>query len=144
MIRFSQRLKTVLAAVRKNQKEFAEEAGVSATNISRWLRGTALPDKKSLGKMLPLLPLEHASKLVAAWLYDSLPPSADRMVNILPNNQSAKFEEVPDEWPPGVDRTIRKKFTDFCRLATDHPDVMEIVNILHTAAMRAASQDANR
>lgn len=138
MIRFSQRLQNVLASTGWTQKEFASRAGVSATNVSRWLSRKSLPDRQALGKVIEVLPEELAPALIVAWVYDALPPNADRLVDIVPKNPSSKVAEPsPDEWPPGLDSTTRKKFIDFSRLATEHPDVMDIVDVLHTAAMRA-------
>ena len=42
---------------------------------------------------------------------------------------------LPDEWPSELNQASRRKFIDFSRLASMHPDVMEIVNVLHTAAV---------
>lgn len=137
MIRFSQGLQDVLAAVKWNQKQLAETAGVSATNVSRWLGGRALPDRQTLGKMIDVLPEDVAPQLVAAWLYDSLPANADQLVKIVPRDASSMISApTAEEWPGGLSRATRKKFIDFSRLATENPDVMEIVNLLHTAAMR--------
>ncbi|MEO8613694.1 MAG: hypothetical protein ABI600_01020 [Luteolibacter sp.] len=61
--------------------------------------------------------------------------------SITPRNRSSKVEETPqDDWPAELNRATRRKFVDFSRLATQHPDVMKIVDVLHSAAMRAASQ----
>lgn len=139
MIRFSQRLHDVLASTGWTQKEFADRAGVSATNVSRWLGRKALPDRIVLGKIVDVLPVELAPDLVAAWVYDALPANAGRLVDIAPINPKLKVRESPDEWPPGLDRASRRKFIDFSRLATEHRDVMKIVDVLHAAAMRASS-----
>lgn len=47
--------------------------------------------------------------------------------------------ELPDEWPSELNAASRRKFIDVARLASRHLDVMEIVNVLHAAAMRATS-----
>lgn len=49
------------------------------------------------------------------------------------------MEVPPDEWPPELNQASRRKFIDFARLAMSYEDVMKIVDVLHTAAMRAAS-----
>lgn len=138
MIRFSQRLHEVLESMRWTQKELARQTGVSATNVSRWMAARSLPDRQVLGRMIEILPDPLAPDLVAAWVLDSLPPNADRMVGIVSKHPSSKVNETPaDDWPPELNRATRRKFIDFSRLATTHPDVMEIVNVLHAAAMRA-------
>lgn len=140
MIRFSQRLQDVLASTSWTQKEFASRAGVSAANVSRWLSGKSLPDRQALGKVMAVLPEELAPGLIVAWVYDALPPNADRLVVVGPKNASLKVAELPpDEWPAELNRATRKKFIDFSRLATEHPDVMNIVDVLHAAAMRATA-----
>lgn len=144
MIRFSQRLQDVLASTGWPQNELARRAGVHAANVSRWLRGKELPTRLALGKVIEILPEDLAPPLVAAWVYDALPPNADRLVDIVSKSPSSKVEKAPpDEWPAELNRTTRRKFIDFSRLATKHPDVMEIVNVLHTAAMRAASKSGD-
>lgn len=141
MIRFSQSLQDVLASTGWPQNELARQAGVHPTNVSRWLRGKELPTRLALGKVIEILPEKLAPPLVAAWVYDSLPPNADRLVGIIPKDPSSKVEETPpDDWPSELNRATRRKFVDFSRLASKHPDVMEIVDVLHTAAMRAAAK----
>lgn len=140
MIRFSQRLKEVLATAGWSQKEFASQAGVSATNVSRWLTGKELPGRPALGKVVDILPEDLAPPLIAAWVYDSLPPNAQRLVGIDPKNPSSKVKETPDEWPDGLNRTSRRKFIDFARVAMDYEDVMKIVDVIHAATMRMASK----
>jgi transcriptional regulator with XRE-family HTH domain len=142
MIRFSQRLQDVLASTGWPQNELARQAGVHPTNVSRWLRGKELPTRLALGKVIEILPEDLAPPLVAAWVYDALPPNAERMVGIVSKNPSSKVAEPPpDEWPSELNRATRRKFIDFSRLASKHPDVMEIVNVLHAAAMRAATSE---
>lgn len=144
MIRFSQRLQDVLSSTGWKQKELAQRAGVSATNVSRWLRRRALPDRLALGKVVAVLPDKEAARLLAAWAYDALPEPADRLVSICPKAASMKVEEARDEWPEGLNRASRQKFIDFSRLAMNHRDVMDIVDVLHAAAMRADSKGAGR
>ena len=140
MIRFSQRLQDVLASTGWPQNELARRAGVSATNVSRWLGCKALPDRQALKKVLDVIPENEAGRLVAAWVYDALPDNADRLVSITPKNPSSKVEETPDEWPKGLNQASRRKFMDFARVAMDYEDVMKIVDVLHGAAMRMTSK----
>jgi transcriptional regulator with XRE-family HTH domain len=145
MIRFSQRLQDVLASTGWPQNELARRAGVHPANVSRWLRGKEHPTRQALEKMIGILPEALAPELIAAWVYDALPPNAEQLVIIIPKDPSAKVEEVPpDEWPSELNRTTRRKFIDFSRLASKHPDVMEIVDVLHAAAMRAALPESDR
>ena len=141
MIRFSQRLQDVLESTGWSQKELARRAAVSATNVSRWLGSKALPDRQALGKVIDVLPEDLAPTLVAAWVYDSLPPNAERMVGIVAKNPSSMVRETPpDEWPDGLNRASRRKFIDFARVAMDYEDVMKIVDVLHGAAVRMAAK----
>ncbi|MEO5716000.1 MAG: helix-turn-helix transcriptional regulator [Luteolibacter sp.] len=141
MIRFSQRLQDVLASTGWPQKELARRAAVSATNVSRWLGGKALPDRPALGRVIDVLPENLVPPLIAAWVYDSLPPNAERMVGIVAKNPSSKVRETPpDEWPDGLNRASRRKFIDFARVAMDYDDVMKIVDVLHGAAMRMSGK----
>lgn len=142
MIRFSQRLQDVLATTRWTQKDLARHACVSATNVSRWLSCKALPDRNALGKVIEILPEELAPPLIAAWVLDALPANADQMVTIISNSPSSKFKESPpDDWPPELNTMTRRKFIDFSKLASKNTDVMEIVDVLHAAAMRATSAE---
>lgn len=142
MIRFSQRLQDVLASTGWPQNELARRAGVHAANVSRWVRGKELPARLALGKVIEVLPEDLAPPLIAAWVYDALPPNADRLVAIITKDPSSKVEETPpDEWPAELNRATRRKFVDFSRLASRNPDVMEIVDVLHGAAMRAAAKE---
>ena len=142
MIRFSQSLQDVLASTGWPQNELARRAEVSATNVSRWLSSKSLPDRQALARVIEILPDDLAPPLVAAWVYDALPPNAERMVSIVAKIPSSKVvESRPDEWPSELNAASRRKFIDFARLASRHLDVMEIVNVLHAAAMRATSSE---
>ena len=142
MIRFSQCLEDVLSSTGWPQIELARRAKVSATNVSRWLSNKGLPDRQALGRVIEVLPEDLAPALVAAWIYDALPLNAERMVGVVSKKPSSKVEETAaDDWPSELNSATRKKFLDFSRLASKHPDVMEIVNVLHAAAMRAASAE---
>ena len=142
MIRFSQSLQDVLASTGWPQNELARRAEVSATNVSRWLSSKSLPDRQALARVIEILPDDLAPPLVAAWVYDALPPNAERLVGIVAKIPSSKLaESPPDEWPSELNAASRRKFIDFARLASRHLDVMEIVNVLHAAAMRATSAE---
>lgn len=52
---FSQRLKDAIDRVGTNQKELADECGISQANISRYLKGKRLPGSKNLVKMANVL-----------------------------------------------------------------------------------------
>ena len=140
MIRFSQRLQDVLASTGWPQNELARRAGVSATNVSRWLSCKTLPDRDALKKVIDVIPENEGGRLIAAWVYDALPDNADRLVAISPKNPSSKVEEKPDEWPKGLNQASRRKFIDFARVAMEYEDVMKIVDVLHGAAIRMASK----
>lgn len=140
MIRFSQRLQEVLASARWTQKEFARQAAVSATNVSRWIAARSLPDREVLGRIIEIVPENLAPDLVAAWVSDSLPANAEGMVKIVSKHPTSKVEKrADDEWPGDLNPATRRKFVDFSRLAMRHPDVMEIVNVLHAAATRMSA-----
>ena len=141
MIRFSQRLQEFLASSGWSQSKFAEKVAVSATNVSRWVTCKNLPDREVLGRIIAAVPEERAPDLITAWVYDSLPKNADRMVGIVPKVPTAKVKDAAaDEWPSQINRATRRKFIDFSKIAAEHPDVMKIVDVLHAAAMRASAK----
>jgi hypothetical protein len=78
--------------------------------------------------------------LIAAWVFDALPPNVERMVGIVSKKPTSKVAEPPpDEWPSELNSATRRKFIDFSRLASRNPNLMRIVDVLHAAAMRATS-----
>lgn len=127
MIRFSQRLKEVLDTTGWKQKDLADRASVSPTNVSRWLGCSALPDRQALGRLVDALPEHLASDVVTAWIWDSLPPNAEGTIRILPRTEGTKVREDPDAWPPELNQSSRRKFIDFAKLASQNKDVMEVV-----------------
>jgi transcriptional regulator with XRE-family HTH domain len=137
MVRFGERLKEVLRRQRWKQVELAHQSGVSPGNVSRWCRGETLPDRAAFAKVLGVVPEEDAPLLVAAWVADTLPEEARPMVKIEPKIMSSRLAETTtDGWPSELSGDARRKFMDFAKIATDYPDVMTIVNVLHTAALR--------
>jgi transcriptional regulator with XRE-family HTH domain len=137
MVRFGERLKEVLRRQRWKQVELAHQSGVSAGNVSRWCRGETLPDRTAFAKVIRVVPEEDAPLLVAAWIADTLPEEARPMVKVEPKKLSSRLAEGPDDnWPSELSGDARRKFMDFARIATDYPDVMTIVNVVHTAALR--------
>lgn len=136
MIHFSQRLQEVIDSMNGKQKALAEKAGVSATNVSRWLKANSLPDREVLGRLVATLPERDGALLAAAWAQDQLPEIARNLVVTMPRDPSAKVKEEPDDWPKELNQASRRKFVNFARIARDYPDVMKIVDVLHDAAMR--------
>lgn len=140
MIRFSQCLREVIASSCGNQKELAKKAGVSETNVSRWLTGGSHPKSQILGQLILALPEPEGARIAAAWAQDRLPKIAQELVMTVPRNPSSKVMETSERWPEELNDASRRKFMDFARIAVDYPDVMNIVDVLHGAAMRMASK----
>ncbi|MBC7979234.1 MAG: helix-turn-helix transcriptional regulator [Armatimonadetes bacterium] len=141
MIRFSQCLQEILTSEGWTRVRFAKDVRVSPANVSRWVNYKTLPDREVLGRIIAAVPEDRAPGLITAWIGDSLPKNADRMVGIVPKVPTAKVKEpTADEWPSQINRATRRKFIDFSKIAAEHPDVMEIVDVLHAAAMRAAAK----
>lgn len=137
MVRFGERLKEVLRRQRWKQVELAHQSGVSPGNVSRWCRGETLPDRAAFAKVLRVVSEEDAPLLVTAWIADTLPEEARHMVKIEPKKMSSRLAETTnDGWPSELSGDVRRKFIDFAKIATDYPDVMTIVNVVHTAALR--------
>lgn len=140
MNRFSQKLQHVLKTTRWNKKELARQAEVSPSNVSRWEKGSQLPNKAALGKIIDALPEEQAADLVVAWLRDSLPENAANLVGVTSKHPSSIVrDEATDPWPEIMGPELRRKFIDFAHLACERDEVMDIVDVLHTAAMRLKS-----
>ncbi len=138
MIRFRECLSDVLLRTGWKQAELARRCGVNPANLSRWGQGQTLPDRTALAKLVEVVPEEEAAKLVVAWVKDMLPPAAEDLVSVTLRHPVSRMREPDpdDEWPSGISETTRRKFLDFSRLAMKHPDVMDIVDVLHGAAMR--------
>lgn len=138
MMRFSQGLEEVLKREKWTRTKLAELCDVDLSNVARWRSGKALPKREALGKLIAVLNKPDAAALLTAWILDSLPERATDFISIRPKEFSSKLEEtpLPDAWPAGINATTQQKFLDFAKLAMTNGDVMEIVDVLHTAAMR--------
>lgn len=138
MQRFSQRLEDLLDREGWTRTKLAELCGVDLSNVARWRSGKALPKRHVLDKLIRVVNEHDASDLLTAWILDSLPDGADGFITVRPRQLSSKVAERPesDNWPEGISVATRRKFVDFARLAMSNGDVMEIVDVLHAAAMR--------
>ncbi len=137
MMRFSERLKEVLAREGWNQKRLAERSGVDSSNVSQWQRGVALPDKEALEKLIRVVSDRDAALLLIAWIAESLPARADELICVEPRDLSSKVAE-PEKvsWPAELSAKSKRMFVDFAHLAMNNRDVMQVVEVLHTAATR--------
>ncbi len=137
MVKFRESLSDILLRTGWTQIELARRCNVNAGNLSRWCQGKTLPDRNALAKLVEGVPKEDAGRLVIAWIEDMLPPEASDLVSVSLRHASARLQEAPvDEWPSGISARTRRKFIDFSQLAMMNPDVMDIVEVLHSAAMR--------
>jgi len=137
MMRFSERLKEVLAREGWNQRKLAKLSGVDSSNVSRWQRGVALPDKEALEKLIRVVSDQDAARLLMAWIAESLPARADELITVQPRDLSSKVAEPErEEWPVELSAKSKRMFVDFAKLAMDNGDVMKVVEVLHKAATR--------
>ena len=137
MVKFRESLSDLFSRTGWSQVELARRCGVNAANLSRWCQGKTLPDRNALAKLVEAVPEEDGGRLVVAWIEDSLPPVAEELVTVSLRHRSLRVQESEvDDWPRGISDKTRQKFIDFSKLAMRHPDVMDIVDVLHTAAKR--------
>ncbi len=137
MVKFRESLSDILLRTGWTQIELARRCKVNAGNLSRWCQGKTLPDRTALAKLVMGVSEEDAGQLVIAWIEDMLPPEAADLVSVTLRHASARLQEGPtEEWPSGMSPATRRKFLDFSQLAMTNADVMDIVEVLHSAAMR--------
>lgn len=119
----------------------AKRCSVNPGNVSRWVNGSALPDGKAMGKLIASVSEAQAAQLLTAWISDFLPPGAEKYVTVKPRDPATIIEEDPaDAWPADLSKASRLKFIDFSRLAMRYPDIMTVVDVLHSAANRLAEK----
>ena len=137
MMRFSERLKEVLTREGWNQKKLAKLSGVDSSNVSRWQRGVALPDKEALEKLIRVVSDHDAARLLMAWIAESLPARADELIIVQPRDLNSNVAEPEKEgWPTELSSESKRMFVDFAKLAMNNRDVMQVVEVLHKAATR--------
>lgn len=75
------------------QTALAEQSKLSQPMINRYVRGQAL-GVENLARLVAVLPEPHGSRLVAAYLRDSLPPALAHHVAILANNPHVNEDDA--------------------------------------------------
>lgn len=127
----------------KSAKALAHACGMNPSRISHWKNGKGWPERHALAKLVEVLP-DDAAELVAAWVTDLLPRES-KMVSIEPRRATSGLNEEAtpyQAWLGNVPADLRQMFSDFAELAMQNDDVMKIVEVLHTAAMRMKHQAA--
>lgn len=83
---FATQFEVALKETNLRQKEVAQrtKAGVSQTQVSRYLSGHNLPEMKGLEAILQIFPDHIRERLVTAYLIDHIPPSAAHLVTVQP------------------------------------------------------------
>ena len=84
MSAFATQFEVAIREMEFRQIDVVQKAGVSQTQVSRYLSGHNLPEMKSFEAMVAIFPDHIRERLVTAYLLDHIPPSASHLVTVQP------------------------------------------------------------
>ena len=103
---FATQFEVALREMNFRQIEVVRRAGrgVSATQVSRYVSGDALPELPALEALAQIFPEQIRERLITAYLLDHIPPSAAHLVTVQPiDGQSAATSPVYGKAVKGSD-----------------------------------------
>jgi len=119
---------TSLAAAMKkeavNQSELAERLEMTQPNIGRYLSGEALPNEKTIVKMVGVFPPESALPLCRSWVRDTL--GVDIADSILAKSERAVVRDDAD-WLEDLPQDFRSALSGMAKMGRVHPEAREAI-----------------
>jgi hypothetical protein len=114
------------------QQHLANLLDTDQASVSRWISGRSVPDKRSLGILLKVLPAKHRGHLLASYLMDMIPEGCEGAVSL--NAQEGEGWEPAvrgPEFPAHIEPELKKHLVFFTNLASQSHDVRRVLSILY-------------
>lgn len=132
MSRFRTYLSDVLSKNDWTQQHLAGLLDTDQASVSRWISGRSVPDRKSLGALLRVLPQSSRGPLLSAYLMDLVPDGCENAVTVTHNGLS-KGGDLPSgpEFPSHIEPNLKKQLVYFAKLASGSHEVRRLISLLH-------------
>jgi hypothetical protein len=126
-------LADVLRTHNWTQQHLASLLDTDQASVSRWISGRSVPDKRSLGILLKVLPAKHRGHLLAAYLTDMIPEGCESAVD-LRAGEGGEWEPTSrgPEFPSHIEPELKKHLVFFTNLAIQSHDIRRVLSILYS------------
>jgi hypothetical protein len=133
MSRFRTYLSDVLSKNDWTQQHLAGLLDTDQASVSRWISGRSVPDRKSLGALIRVLPQTTRGPLLAAYLMDLVPDGCENTVSVSHNGASkhAGTDAGGPEFPSHIEPNLKKQLVYFAKLASGSHEVRRLISLLH-------------
>jgi predicted transcriptional regulator len=115
------------------QQHLANLLDTDQASVSRWISGRSVPDKRSLGILLKVLPAKHRGQLLAAYLRDMIPDGCEAAVQLkaLEGGEWNPSEGGP-EFPAHIEPELKKHLVFLTDIASHSHDIRRVLSILYS------------
>jgi predicted transcriptional regulator len=115
------------------QQHLASLLETDQASVSRWISGRSVPDKRSLGTLLKVLPSKHRGHLLASYLMDMIPEGCEGAVELkaLEGTEWTPSAGGP-EFPPHIEPELKRHLVFFTNLASHSHDIRRVLSILYS------------
>ncbi len=142
MSRFRTYLSDVLSKNDWTQQHLAGLLDTDQASVSRWISGRSVPDRKSLGALIRVLPQTTRGPLLAAYLMDLVPDGCENAVTVSHNGgaKHAASDSGGPEFPSHIEPNLKKQLVYFAKLASGSHEVRRLIALLHGLLTKKGSK----
>lgn len=142
MSRFRTYLSDVLSKNDWTQQHLAGLLDTDQASVSRWISGRSVPDKKSLGALIRVLPQTTRGPLLAAYLMDLVPDGCESTVSVSHNGgaKHASADAGGPEFPSHIEPNLKKQLVYFAKMASGSHEVRRLISLLHGLLTKKGSK----
>ncbi len=121
-------LKSILDEVGWTQRDLAENCGVPASQVNRYLRGVNRIPLESAQKLAAALPEEFRARFLVSYQRDCLPEEFEHLVDISPKGTRSKASAADEiTLPADLDPELRRMIERFASLGMRHTQVRDML-----------------
>lgn len=114
------------------QQHLANLLDTDQASVSRWISGRSVPDKRSLGILLKVLPAKHRGHLLASYLRDMIPDGCEGAVQLKAvEGEGWEPASRGPEFPGHIEPELKKHLVYFTNLASHSHDIRRMLSILY-------------
>lgn len=142
MSRFRTYLSDVLSKNDWTQQHLAGLLDTDQASVSRWISGRSVPDRKSLGALIRVLPQTTRGPLLAAYLMDLVPDGCESTVSVSHNGASKQgsADAGGPEFPSHIEPNLKKQLVYFAKMASGSHEVRRLISLLHGLLTKKGSK----
>lgn len=117
------------------QQNLADRLETDQATVSRWLSGRVEVSAEAIQRLVQIVPAEHRSVLMEAYLRDRIPEGLEHLVDLRPTTVSSEHPPIKQlkgpEFPEVADVNLKRRLVFLCHLALQSPEIRKVVDLLY-------------